>query len=208
MKRLALGLVIGLVIPPLVLVIFLIRVQIPVAVTDKPFKWEENVAQKYLNHRIHRDMPKNAPMDADVYNLQSGMMIYRSQCASCHGIYGQTSSFAQHMYPQAPELWKLHPNGSVGVSDDPVGETYWKVANGIRLTGMPAYKGILNDTQVWQVSLLLSNANKPLPYEVLELLKKPLPTEPLPAAIAPNQEQFPGLPELPKLPVAPVPPSK
>jgi len=26
----------------------------------------------------------------------------------------------------------------VGVSDDEPGETYWKVANGIRLTGMPA----------------------------------------------------------------------
>ena len=51
----------------------------------------------------------------------------------------------------------------MGVSDDPPGETYWKVANGIRLTGMPSYKGVLTDTQMWQVSLLLANADKPLP---------------------------------------------
>jgi hypothetical protein len=36
------------------------------------------------------------------------------------------------MYPQPPELFK-----GKGVTDDPAGETYWKVANGIRLTGMP-----------------------------------------------------------------------
>ena len=42
----------------------------------------------------------------------------------------------------------------VGVSDDEPGETYWKVANGIRLSGMPAYTHILTETQMWQVSLL------------------------------------------------------
>lgn len=58
----------------------------------------------------------------------------------------------------------------VGVSDDPPGETYWKVANGIRLSGMPAYKDVLNETQMWQVSLLLANADKPLPPSVVSIL--------------------------------------
>jgi mono/diheme cytochrome c family protein len=56
-------------------------------------------------------------------------------------------------------------SGVVGVSDDPVGETYWKIKNGIRLSGMPAYGKALSETQMWQVSLLLSMANKPLPAE-------------------------------------------
>jgi hypothetical protein len=66
----------------------------------------------------------------------------------------------------------------VGVSDDPPGETYWKVANGIRLTGMPAYTKVLNPTQMWQVTLLLANADKPLPPGVLDLLKQPLDPDP------------------------------
>ena len=75
------------------------------------------------------------------------------------------------MYPDAPPLWESHHNGDVvGVSDDPPGETYWKAANGIRLTGMAAYKDILSDTQLWQVSLLLANANKPLPPAALDIL--------------------------------------
>ena len=58
----------------------------------------------------------------------------------------------------------------MGVSDDPPGETYWKVANGIRLTGMPSFKSVLTETEMWQVSLLLANADKPLPPEALEIL--------------------------------------
>ena len=60
-----------------------------------------------------------------------------------------------------------------GVTNDPVGVTYWKVANGIRLTGMPGFNGSLSAAQMWQVSLLLSNANK-LPATVVSALKEPL----------------------------------
>ena len=56
------------------------------------------------------------------------------------------------------------------MSDDPPGETYWKVANGIRLTGMPAYKGVLTENQIWQVSQLLANADKPLPPVAVDIL--------------------------------------
>jgi mono/diheme cytochrome c family protein len=46
------------------------------------------------------------------------------------------------------------------VTDDEPGETYWKVANGIRLTGMPGFNQQLSTTEMWQVSLLLANADK------------------------------------------------
>jgi mono/diheme cytochrome c family protein len=68
------------------------------------------------------------------------------------------------MFPSPPQLF--HGNG---VTDDPVGETYWKVANGIRLTGMPAFRGSLTDEQLWQVSQLLANANK-LPVGVRDFM--------------------------------------
>jgi thiosulfate dehydrogenase len=56
------------------------------------------------------------------------------------------------------------------VSDDAVGETYWKVKNGIRLTGMPSYDKALSETEMWQVSLLLSRADKPLPADAAKML--------------------------------------
>jgi hypothetical protein len=36
---------------------------------------------------------------------------------------------------------------------------------------MPAYKGVLTDTEMWQVTLLLANADKPLPPGALEVLR-------------------------------------
>jgi mono/diheme cytochrome c family protein len=75
------------------------------------------------------------------------------------------------MYPAAPQLWHKHKKGNVvGVSDDEVGETYWKVKNGIRLTGMPTYQNLLSDSDIWDVSLLLKNADQQLPDPVMKLL--------------------------------------
>jgi mono/diheme cytochrome c family protein len=91
------------------------------------------------------------------------------------------------MYPDAPPLWEKHHSGNVvGVSDDPPGETYWKVANGIRLTGMPSYNKVLTDAQMWQVSLLLANADKPLPPAALDILRPETATQaPAPATNIP-----------------------
>jgi hypothetical protein len=47
---------------------------------------------------------------------------------------------------------------------------------------MPSYSKVLSETQMWQVTLLLANADKPLPPGTLELLKQPLDLDP--AALA------------------------
>lgn len=174
MKRFLLGLVLGLIIVPLGIWIYIRYGNVPVATADNPFPFEADIVHRPLRIRIHREMATTVPIEASPTNLEIGARIYRQQCATCHGLYGIPSSFAPGMFPKAPQLWQPHRNGVVGVSDDPPAETYWKVANGIRLTGMPAFKKILNDTQMWQVSLLLANADKPLPPIVLTLLKQPL----------------------------------
>ena len=74
-------------------------------------------------------------------------------------------------YPAAPQLWKKHATSSVvGVSDDEAGETYWKIRNGIRLTGMPAYQKAMSETEMWQIALLLKNADQTLPDPVNKIL--------------------------------------
>lgn len=59
------------------------------------------------------------------------------------------------------------------VTDDPVGESYWKVKHGIRLSGMPGFTGLLTDEQIWNVSLLLANADKLPPAVKLALTSPP-----------------------------------
>lgn len=169
-----LGLVIGFLILPVGVTIYLKLGHPPVAVSDPAFPFEKQIVHVPLSARIKKEMPASAPISPTAPNLIAGAQIYRQSCAACHGIEGHPSPFAAHMYPHAPQLWSKHRNGVVGVSDDPAGETYWKVANGIRLTGMPSFDKILNPTQMWQVSLLLKNADQPLPADASILVSTPL----------------------------------
>ncbi len=138
----------------------------PVAVTDPALPFEKQIVQVPLQARIDREMPGESPLQATSENLLAGASVYAQHCSFCHGVPGKPSSLAVHMYPPVPQLWVQHRAGVVGVSDDPVGETYWKVKNGIRLSGMPAYADLLSEQQMWQVSLLLKSADKPVTTQV------------------------------------------
>jgi len=172
MARILLGIVLGVILVPVAVLAWFHYGKVPVAVADPPLPQERLITSVPLDARIDRELIKNPPVQANEETFIAGAQIYRDQCAACHGFHGKPSSFGAHMFPDAPPLWEKHHNNDVvGVSDDPPGETYWKVANGIRLTGMPSYKQVLTETQMWQVSLLLANADKPLPPAALAILR-------------------------------------
>jgi thiosulfate dehydrogenase len=156
MRSLFLGFIVGLLVVALSAALYFGLGLAPVGTTDPPMPMERLLAGMALHARISKEAPKQAPIPADEANLTAGARIYREQCSVCHGVSGQPeTAIAKGMFPHPPELFKGH-----GVTDDPAGETYWKAANGIRLTGMPGFKGSLSDTQLWQVSLMLANADK------------------------------------------------
>lgn len=143
---------------------------VPVAVTDPAFPYEAQIVHVPLAARINREI-KKAPFPASEDAFERGAEVYRDDCAFCHGIPAAESAYGTSMYPAAPQLWQKHKKGNVvGVSDDEVGETYWKVKNGIRLTGMPTYDDLLSDSEIWDVSLLLKNADQKLPDPVMKTL--------------------------------------
>jgi mono/diheme cytochrome c family protein len=143
---------------------------LPVAVADKALPFEQQIVSVPMHARIDKEM-KAAPFGTSEDVFEGGAKVYHEQCAGCHGTPGHDEPFAKTIFPDAPQLWKKHPRGGVvGVSDDEVGETYWKVAHGIRLSGMPSYNKVLTDTEMWQVSLLLKNADKELPDPVMKIL--------------------------------------
>jgi thiosulfate dehydrogenase len=143
---------------------------VPVAVADSPFPYEKPMVKIPIRARIGGEM-KTPPFGISEDVFESGAHIYHDQCAVCHGSPGHDSSYAKRMYPFPPQLWKKHgPKGVVGVSDDEPGFSHWVVTNGIRLSGMPSFEHVLTDTQIWQVSLLLKNADKELPAPVTEIL--------------------------------------
>jgi thiosulfate dehydrogenase len=187
--RFLLGLIFGIVLVPLAVLAYLTYGNMPVAVSDPPVPHEADLVHIPLDARIQKEMI-STHMVPDQPTLTAGARIYTERCAFCHGLHNKPASVGVHMYPDAPPLLEAHQNNPnvVGVSDDPVGETYWKVENGIRLTGMPSFKTQLNDTEMWQVSLFLANANKPMPPTALEILNR----APAPPAEAPAKAATPA----------------
>jgi thiosulfate dehydrogenase len=128
----------------------------PVATSAPPMPFEEKIANMALHARIAKEAPSGVPVPADETNLIAGAQLYREHCAVCHGLTGRPeTATARGMFPKPPQFFLGH-----GVTDDPVGETYWKAKNGIRLTGMPGYGPSMSEQQLWQVSLLLAHADK------------------------------------------------
>ncbi|MFZ1139452.1 MAG: cytochrome c [Candidatus Sulfotelmatobacter sp.] len=156
MGKFLMGLIVGLIVIPVGVYMYFSSGSAPVATAAAPMPFEKMLASMALHARLRKEMPKSAPIPADEAAYVAGAQIYKDDCAVCHGLPGQAqTAIAQGMFPKPPKLME-----GTGVTDDPPGETYWKVAGGIRMTGMPGFEKMLSPTQMWQVSLLLANADK------------------------------------------------
>jgi thiosulfate dehydrogenase len=116
---------------------------------------EEWAAQTSLRATLNKNAPKGPnPVALTDENLITGIGLYGEHCAICHGTAkgdASASPVAKGEYPAPPQL------AADGVEDDPEGWTYWKLDNGIRWSGMPAWKGTLTSQQMWTLSLFLAH---------------------------------------------------
>ena len=162
----------GLVVLPAIVFVYWRSGRAPVATAAPPLPLETQLAKMALQARISKEMPAQSPIPATEPNLLAGARLYREHCVVCHGLAGAPRTpTAKGMFPKPPELTR-----GKGVTDDPAGETYWKATNGIRLSGMPGYRGSFSEEQLWQVSQFLANADK-LPQSVRDLMALPLPPD-------------------------------
>jgi thiosulfate dehydrogenase len=169
-KTFLFGLILGLLIPAAIVYGYFRFGYAPIAASAAPMPFEKNMASMTLRAHIQKEAPKkDAPIPADDANLTAGASLYKENCSFCHGLPNQKATLAaKGMFPIPPQLWEKEEM----VTDDPVGVTYWKVSNGIRMTGMPAFGETLTPTQMWQISLLLAKADK-LPAQAQAALSKP-----------------------------------
>ena len=173
------GMLLGLLIVPFGAYLYFTGGSAPVATTDSDMPFEHYFAKKAQQVRIEKDMPKNVPIQPTEANYLAGAELYKQHCAVCHGLpLTQKTPIANGMYPKPPLLLE-----GKGVTDDEPGESYWKIFNGLRLTGMPGFSKSLSETQMWQMALLVANADK-LPSSVKAVLVAP-PASAAPAASTP-----------------------
>jgi thiosulfate dehydrogenase len=192
------GVLLGVLLLPFGAYLYVAGGSAPVATTDSDFPFEAFFAHKALNARIKKDMPKNVPIQANEANYLAGAELYKQHCAVCHGLpLAPKTAMATGMYPRPPLLFE-----GKGVTDDEPGESYWKIFNGIRLSGMPGFSKSLSETQMWQLALLVANADK-LPSSAKAVLVAPIGAS-TPAANMPLATPAPPPPVFPSS----VPPPK
>lgn len=181
LKGVIIGIVLGVLLVLCGVYFYFTTGQAPVATASSPMPFEKRLAHAALKATLAKASHEQSPVPPDETNMLAGAEVYKQHCAVCHGLPDQPdSAIASGMFPKPPHLFK-----GTGVTDDPAWETHWKAENGIRMTGMPGFKGKLNDTQLWQVSQLLASADKISPAVKAALLAPPASAPPVAAAIIP-----------------------
>ena len=131
---------------------------IPANADARPGPLESWAAGTSLDATLDREAPKGPnPVALTDANLVAGINLYAEHCAICHGTAkgdASASPVAKGLYPPPPQL------ATDGVEDDPEGFSFWKIAHGIRWTGMPSWKGTLTDEQIWTLALFLKHMDK------------------------------------------------
>ncbi|HWN76043.1 MAG TPA: cytochrome c [Candidatus Udaeobacter sp.] len=175
-KGILLGIILGFILIGVGAYFYFASGQVPVTTNSPEMPFERKMAKLALHAYLGKVPHANPPVAADEANLLAGAKIYKEDCAVCHGLPGEPhNAIGNGMFPKPPLLFR-----GVGVTDDETWESYTKVSGGIRMTGMPGFKDRLSDTQLWQVSVLVKNADK-LPASVKAELAPPPGTVPVAA---------------------------
>jgi mono/diheme cytochrome c family protein len=136
-----------------------------VAASVPTSKTEEGLARFALNRAVARRAPKSpSPVGSSPEVLRVGMAHYRENCLGCHGAPGvDAAEYGQGLNPPAPDLTLPR------VQKRSDGELYWITANGIRMTGMPAFSPTHKEEELWKIVAFLRHLPELTPEEEKEL---------------------------------------
>jgi mono/diheme cytochrome c family protein len=124
----------------------------PTNANTAPPRLEELVAHAALDASMKRHAPRvTNPLPPMDQNLIDGMKIYYVNCSLCHGGLDQKpAALAKNFYPPVPNLISDPP-------DDPEWHVFFTIRTGIRYTGMPAWEGVISESDMWKVTSFLSH---------------------------------------------------
>ena len=132
----------------------------PVGADNPPSSLERNLASRAMNVYVDNHKPAgDNPMPPTSVNLAKGAEAYESNCAVCHGgARTKVSPLHDRFSPSAPQLINRIPH-------DPDAWLFWVTKHGVRMTGMPAWEGVLSDDDMWMIVAFIKHSNT-LPPEV------------------------------------------
>jgi mono/diheme cytochrome c family protein len=156
-RRFILGIIVSILIIVVGGYLFVRGGGISLATTAHPLPMEERVADMALRASMGNAADQKNPLPFTDDNMVAGVHVYKENCAVCHGAPEHPrTALSKGMFPPPPQLMEKADM----MTDDPEGETFWKVTHGIRLSGMPGFGSTLSDTERWQVSMLVKHADQ------------------------------------------------
>lgn len=87
------------------------------------------------------------PLPDTAETRATGAEHFQHHCGICHGLDGQNTGvpFAEKSSPPVADL------ASARVQRYTDGQLKWIIDNGIRFSGMPGWKGVLDDNEAWAI---------------------------------------------------------
>lgn len=131
---------------------------------------DQHLAPTYrlLDYAMRRSVKFRAraievPEMNDERRIQAGAFLYRQHCLQCHGAPGVAPApFALGMTPVPVPL--VHTARSWTAA-----EMFWVVKEGIKMTGMPAWKYRMTDEDIWSVVAFLPAMARMTPEQFSKL---------------------------------------
>lgn len=117
---------------------------LPACKASRPSSAEDQLASAAKKMTIGGKDLQNPTPDTPA-TIQTGMEHFQHHCQICHGLDGHNTGvpFAAKMSPAVADL------GDNDVQKYTDGQLKWIIENGIRFSGMPGWKGILDDNEMW-----------------------------------------------------------
>src|SRR3982750_3958471 len=105
MRNFVIGLVLGMVVLPAIALAAGLLGLFSTQATSEPPRLEKAVAQRAFSASVARHAPRQAnPVAPTEENLRAGLMLFRNNCAGCHGDAKQRSDWgSQNFYPRVPQ---------------------------------------------------------------------------------------------------------
>ena len=131
----------------------------PIGADNPPSGVERMLAGRAMDVYADRHKPAgDNPIAPTAANLTDGAKQYEARCALCHGgAKARISPLQNQFSPPVPQLINRVPH-------DPPTWIFWVTKHGVRMTGMPAWTGILSDDDIWKIVAFIKNSGN-LPRE-------------------------------------------
>jgi mono/diheme cytochrome c family protein len=146
--KILIAFIVGLIATPVLLALAGIAGWLPSDASSEPPKWESSIGMRALDASLEKRSGglKNPVASTDSAALAAGAKLYGDNCAGCHGsAKGPSEWGAKGLYPRAPQFFQE----GVDVSAP---EAFAAVHDGIRYSGMGAWRGQLKDDEMWKVA--------------------------------------------------------